>query len=221
MGALESVLTFLGSSLCHQLEERSSYIDGFQMPLCARCLGLHLAFLISATLIMVRRDSRLSGLPSARSMVAIGLLMAPAMADVALSYLGVVETDNVRRAVTGAMFGAALAFVLIPFIRSVLSKDDPRGTCMGAASHWAMVMAAASAAIALALLSESSKELFYAVAVTGIAGVFATMFCLLLLLTLLLAENMPWKDSTKVALSAAVTPAFLVLLALLHEATLG
>ncbi|HIH02185.1 TPA: DUF2085 domain-containing protein [Thermoplasmata archaeon] len=220
MGAFEAVLTFLGSSLCHQLDERSFFIDGFQMPLCARCLGLHLAFLVSAAMIMTRRDSRLSGLPPARSMVALGVLMIPAMADVILSYLDVVDSDNTRRVVTGALFGAALAFVLVPFVRSLLAGGPPRGTSMTTVSHLAMLAGAFSVATALALLSESSEPLFYAVAAAGIVGMFATFFGLVLLLTLLLTDERRWAETLRLTVAAAATPLMLVLLALLHGAAL-
>ena len=218
MGALESVLTFLGSSLCHQLVERSYFIDGFQMPLCARCLGLHLGFLISAAIILARRDPRLSGLPSLRSLVALGLIMLPAMADVVLSYTGIVDTDNSRRAVTGVLFGTALAFLLVPFIRSLLTASGPKGASLGSPSHWVMMATAAVATCALVLSVESSEWLFYAVAIAGVAGVFATMFSLMLVLTALVTEGTEWRRLAKVATSAVVTPVLLVLLALLHDA---
>lgn len=218
MGALESVLTFLGSSLCHQLTERSYFIDDFQMPLCARCLGLHLGFLISAAIILARRDPRLSGMPSLRSLVALGLIMLPAMADVMLSYTGMVDTDNARRVVTGVLFGTALAFLLVPFIRSLLTASGPKGASLGSPSHWIIMAMAAVAACALALSAESSEWLFYAVAIAGIAGVFATMFSLVLVLTTLVTDETEWMNSAKMAASAVVTPLLLVLLALLHGA---
>ena len=220
MGAFESILTFLGSSLCHQLEERSFFIDGFQMPLCARCLGLHLAFAVSAALILARRDQRLSGLPPTRSMVALGALMAPAMADVILSYLGVIDSDNTRRVVTGALFGAALAFVLVPFVRSQLTGEARHGTTMTAAAHYAMLAGAFIAATALALLAESSEPLFYVVATAGVVGVFATFFSLVLLLTLLMTESVRWSDPARLTVAMAATPLLLISLALLQGAVL-
>jgi len=221
MGALESVLIFIGSSLCHQLEERSYFIDDFQIPLCARCLGLHLGFLISASIILARRDPRLSGLPNLRSLVALGLIMLPAVADVVLSYTGVVDTDNSRRAVTAALFGAALAFLIVPFIRSLLTESGPKGASLDSPSHWVMMAMAAIATCALALSAGSSEWLFYAVAIAGIAGVFATTFSLVLLLTTLMTEETEWRSPAKMAISAIVTPLLLVLLALLHDAALS
>ena len=32
-----------GSVICHQLPERSFFLDGRQLPVCARCTGLYLA----------------------------------------------------------------------------------------------------------------------------------------------------------------------------------
>jgi uncharacterized membrane protein len=220
MGALESILTFLGSTLCHQLEERSFYIDGFQMPLCARCLGIHLAFLISAAIILARRDPRLSGLPSVRSMAAISLLLLPATADVVLSYSGIMDTDNTRRVVTGALFGTALAFIVMPFASSMLAKLNTVGTSLAHPLHWVMVAVAASATSALALSVESSKELFYAVAIAGVAGVLATVSCLMLLLVLLLTEDTQWRNTSKLLASAAAAVLFLMVLGLLNDAVL-
>ena len=97
MEVLEEFLTFIGSSLCHQLDERSYHIDGFQMPLCARCLGIHLGFLSASVLLWLRRDRVGVGFPHVRSVVLLVLAMLPAVADFALSYTGVLSSDNVRR----------------------------------------------------------------------------------------------------------------------------
>ncbi len=220
MEALEAVLTFLGSSLCHQLEERSYTIDGFQMPLCARCLGLHLGFLISSLLLLGLGSRRPIGFPSVRSLIILGLVMVPAVADVALSYLGVLGTDNTRRAVTGAMFGAALAPVLIPIISSLMSEQGAQREAALGPLHWSLLAVAACTASALALLSESSEPLFYAVAVAGIVGVFASMFSLVLMLVLLLSDHSRLTLSKRVALAAVATPLLLVSLALAHGALL-
>ena len=160
----------------------------------------------------------MSGLPSIRSMIALGFVMLPAMADVMLSYTGMVDTDNARRVVTGVLFGTALAFLLVPFIRSLLTASGPKGASLGSPSHWIMMAMAAVAACALALSAESSEWLFYAAAIAGIAGVFATMFSLMLVLTALATEEIEWRSSAKMATSAVVTPLLLVLLALLHGA---
>lgn len=38
---------------CHQLPERSFHIKGFQMPLCARCMGILIGFFIAAPIITI------------------------------------------------------------------------------------------------------------------------------------------------------------------------
>jgi hypothetical protein len=35
------VLYAAGSFICHQLPERSFHLDAFQLPVCARCVGLY------------------------------------------------------------------------------------------------------------------------------------------------------------------------------------
>jgi hypothetical protein len=38
---LAGILYAAGAFLCHQIPERSFYVAGFQLPVCARCLGLY------------------------------------------------------------------------------------------------------------------------------------------------------------------------------------
>jgi uncharacterized membrane protein len=175
-------------------------LDGFQMPLCARCLGIHVGFLISAVVIWLQKGRLPSdGLPGTRSLIILGLMMAPAVADVSLSYLDVIESDNARRAVTGALFGTCLAFIILPFVR-----------------YWVALSAVALLASAAVLSAESSEVLFYSIAVAGVTGVFATTWSLIAMLTLLLTEDHAWSKKMKLTLATIATPLFLLSMAALH-----
>ena len=216
MDAFESLLTFLGSSLCHQLAERSYALDGFQMPLCARCLGIHIGFLVSAVVILLQKSRSPSGLPGTRALVILGSMMVPAVADVALSYLGVIGSDNTRRAVTGALFGTCLAFVILPFVRSLVDGLPTVGHSMTRPRDWATLLIVALATCAMVASAESSEVLFYSLAVAGIAGVFATTWSLITVLTLLLTEDRTWGKKMRLTVASIATPLFLLLLAALH-----
>ena len=41
-GLAAAVVYGVGSFICHQLPERSFHIAGFQLPVCARCLGIYI-----------------------------------------------------------------------------------------------------------------------------------------------------------------------------------
>jgi uncharacterized membrane protein len=43
MDLLSEFLFALGSVICHQRPERSFFVDGHQLPVCARCTGLYLS----------------------------------------------------------------------------------------------------------------------------------------------------------------------------------
>jgi uncharacterized membrane protein len=216
MDAFESLLTFLGSSLCHQLAERSYALDGFQMPLCARCLGLHVGFLISAVVIWLQKSRSPSGLPDTRSLVILGSMMVPAVADVALSYFGVIGSDNTRRAVTGVLFGTCLAFLVLPFVRSLVDGLPTVGRSMTRPRDWATLLIVAIAACAMVASAESSEVLFYPLAFAGIVGVFVTTWSLIAVLTLLLTEDWTWGKKTRLTAASIATLMLLLLLAALH-----
>jgi uncharacterized membrane protein len=218
MEVLEELLTLIGSSLCHQLDERSYHIDGFQMPLCARCLGIHLGFLAASVLLWLRRARVGASFPRVRSVALLVLAMLPAVADFALSYTGVSPSDNVRRTATGALLGVSLAFVLVPLMWSMMDGwKGPGRRLLDRPAEW--VMFALALALALpALAVESSEALFYAVAVAGIVGVFVTMGTFVSVFVLALTERRSWSERTKLVVSAGLTAAVLVSLALLHAA---
>ncbi len=219
MDALEAFLTFFGSSVCHQLAERSFSLDSFQMPLCARCLGIHLGFLLSAAFILLCRFARHRGcmLQNLGHMAALGALMVPAVVDVSLSYLGVIGSNNFTRAFTGAFFGVALAFILLPLVRSIMHSMPILGRHMLPPSHMIPPVATAVLAALLAVFSESSPTLFYAVAVAGVAGVFATMLALVLMFVVLVTDRSEWWDGRRMEAAGAVTAVLLVALALAHD----
>jgi len=184
--------------------------------LCARCLGLHVGFLISAVVILLQKSRSPSGLPCTRSLVILGSMMVPAVADVALSYFGVIGSDNTRRVVTGVLFGTCLAFVIVPFVRSLVDGLPTVGRSMTSPRDWVTLLVVAMATCAMVASAESSEVLFYSLAVAGIAGIFVTTWSLIAVLTLLLTEDRMWGKQMRLTAPTIATPPFLLLLAALH-----
>lgn len=152
-----------------------------------------------------------------RHMLALGVLMVPAVIDVSLSYLGLIDSDNTRRAITGSMFGVALAFLLLPIIRSLMHSIPMLGGHALPATHLLPPVVLSVFASALALLSESSSALFYAVAILGIAGVFTTMLASVLLIVILVTDRTEWWDERRMETAGVITAVLLVALALVHS----
>ncbi len=54
MNGFSSFVYKAGDLNCHQLKNRSFFINGNQMPFCTRCIGIFLGFSVGALFIMIR-----------------------------------------------------------------------------------------------------------------------------------------------------------------------
>ncbi len=94
---------------CHARPDRSFYFQGKQFPICARCTGELIGIL--------------SGIPIAvclgypRFWIVI-LMMMPLVIDGFIQRLTTYESNNMRRLLTGILFGIAFVFMLIYFHRT-------------------------------------------------------------------------------------------------------
>lgn len=89
-------LMYLGGRIgCHQMPERSFFIHGYQFPLCARCTGLLIGYIISiATWYLVD----ISPLCSA-------IICIPLVVDGITQYIHWRESNQVLRLITGVLCG--------------------------------------------------------------------------------------------------------------------
>lgn len=89
---------------CHQLPERSFFIRGYQFPLCARCTGIVLGFLIAPIITIFWKGNLWLSLALVAIMVADGLI------QLKTKY----RSTNPRRLLTG--LGAGYAFFNLLFL---------------------------------------------------------------------------------------------------------
>lgn len=105
---------------CHARPDRSFYFRGRQFPICARCTGELLGMIAGIPL------AAIAGCPSFWVVV---LLMVPMVFDGFLQLLTAYESGNLRRLLTGTLFGIAFIDFLIYFHR----------TCVWIAGHLLML----------------------------------------------------------------------------------
>lgn len=94
---------------CHQKPERSFFIGGYQMPLCARCTGIafgHAAALLAA--------------PFHSFGYSIAALLVPLAIDGTVQYCTSYESNNTKRVITGFLYGFAFTSITIRIIRAIL-----------------------------------------------------------------------------------------------------
>ena len=101
---LAGVLYLFGSTICHQIPERSFHVDGAQLPVCARCLGIYLGGVLGFA-------SGVAGIRARdRRLLIAGAV--PTMLTVALEWMGLWFPSNAVRAAAAVPLGAAVTLVV-------------------------------------------------------------------------------------------------------------
>ncbi len=95
---------------CHQMPERSFFIKGYQFPVCARCVGVFLGYLI-APIVYVK-----IGFSKLKSYAFAGLIIM--FLDWLFQAIHIKESTNVRRFFTGIAggFGSMIVFLKLLMI---------------------------------------------------------------------------------------------------------
>ena len=88
---------------CHQRPERSFFVKGYQMPVCARCEGELIGTLISLIAIWFIRPT----------FPVLAILMVPMVLDGLIQALTKYESTNGRRLTTGILFGFGAGMLVL------------------------------------------------------------------------------------------------------------
>src|SRR5215813_10014290 len=100
-------------TLCHQLPERSYFIDGHKFAVCARCTGIYAGFAFTLLLYPLVRSLRSTATPP-RSLLILAIL--PLAIDFSLTFFGFWENTHTSRLLTGALLGSVSVFYVMPGI---------------------------------------------------------------------------------------------------------
>ena len=111
---LQQILYFFGHGFCHQFTERSLEAGGLYFAVCARDTGIYLGFIITlAVLVLIHTQTKnkpTAMVPFWIILLSIGLII-PLAADGASSYLGLRESNNLLRYITGYLAGTGVALL--------------------------------------------------------------------------------------------------------------
>lgn len=89
---------------CHRLPERSfKWRSGLPFPVCARCTGELIGMLVAAA----------TGWLGQPPLWALFVMLLPLIADGTIQRLTRYESTNLRRLITGLLFGYAFALLLV------------------------------------------------------------------------------------------------------------
>lgn len=170
----------LGYAACHQIPERSFWINDRPLPLCARCTGSYLGALAGLMLLVVIGRGRARQIPPTRVLVVLVIFFAVWAIDGLNSYLTLIglphlyEPRNLYRAVTGTLQGLSISVLVLPFLSVNLwahTGDTPTLRNLKEAAILPLV----TAAIVLALQSGLENILFplALLSVVGLLVLFA------------------------------------------------
>ena len=104
----------IGFSVCHQIPERTLHFGKIFRPVCSRCSGIYIGFLVSIIFLFLTFRKKESDLPPVYVMVFAAVFILSTIADSILSYFGVYQTNNTLRLITGYLFGAGIAVIIYP-----------------------------------------------------------------------------------------------------------
>lgn len=119
LSPLPKAVYWIGDAECHQIAERSFFINGNQMPFCTRDLGLFIGLAAGAGLATFVRY-KINPLFVIAGLVPIGL-------DGGLQLVTSYESNNVLRLVTGLLAGVVLSLLLAHFIFALQEEKPDAG----------------------------------------------------------------------------------------------
>jgi len=115
-----------GDAECHQIAERSFFINGNQMPFCARDVGLFIGMAAASAFVTFVRF-KINPILVLLGLVPIGL-------DGGVQMFTDYESNNILRVATGLVAGIVLALLLAHFMFALQDErpqpDAPRGQQM-------------------------------------------------------------------------------------------
>lgn len=113
--------------VCHQIPERSFFIDGHPFAVCSRCTGIYAGFLAAIMVYPLARSLRQTETPARKWLF---IAAAPLAIDFGLEVLGIWHNTHFSRLATGTLLGAVSVFYIMPglldlSLRKWRVKDGP------------------------------------------------------------------------------------------------
>ncbi|HKO95902.1 MAG TPA: DUF2085 domain-containing protein [Pyrinomonadaceae bacterium] len=108
------------SHLCHQIPERSFFLNGHPFAVCARCTGIYAGFAAASLLYPVLKSLRQTETPARKWLF---IAAAPLAIDWSIEFFGIANNTHTSRFVTGALLGATAVFFVLPGLIELTLRD--------------------------------------------------------------------------------------------------
>jgi uncharacterized membrane protein len=169
-------LDTIAYAVCHRIPERSFFLGGHQLPLCARCSGTFLGVLLTLVTLTLAGRTRASRLPPPRVLIVlVGFVLLWAF-DGLNSYLTLYasaphlyEPQNWLRLTTGMLNGLALGTLIFSIFNFSLWRAPRPQPVLRGWGELAGLVGLAGLLIGLALTGD--ERLLYPLALASTSGV--------------------------------------------------
>ena len=119
---IKSLCFMVGSATCHQISARSFFVGSHQLPHCARCSGFFIGAGVSILYLHFNRRTNGNKPFSLGQAVTFCLGLLPLAFDGLTSYLGLRESNNILRYMTGVLF-----IYMLPAMVVLVKNFKPEG----------------------------------------------------------------------------------------------
>ena len=192
------ILERIGYAVCHQLPEKSIFIEGKQLPVCARDTGIYFGSLISLFFVLLSKRRRSNSIPVPYISFTFVFFMLLMGVDAVSSYVGFRETTNSIRLLTGLLVGISLPLFMYPIlIDNLLGEHDEEHILK---SWYELLLLLFLVISSYLLILYFNVQLYYPVAFATVIGIGALHFLLLCTLISFFVLNFNIKSNIKKAL---------------------
>lgn len=151
----------VGFAVCHQLDERSLVFGNTVTPICSRCAGIYMGFVVAAVILFIMFRKKQSELPPLYIMIILAVFFLWTIIDGLASYLGLYETNNIIRFSSGTLCGASIMAVLYPVFNFQYYKKPVKIRIFSKPSSFLIFCLILAAFIAFSLMQPAWLGSFY------------------------------------------------------------
>ena len=187
------------------------------MPLCARCIGIHVGFLLSSVLLWTGSRRFISSMPGKKALSVLGAMTITGFIMALLSYGGISGSDNFSRTISGLLIGTPIPFVAVPLLNHIVFPGKNSRVLFADLKDLALPLSAFIVGSAVILLATSSIVIFCIASILGIIGMIVLSFTILLLLVAVLTDKEGTSVRGRLVIAAVSCFAFLFILAAIHN----
>ena len=151
----------IGFSVCHQIPGRTIVFGDTVMPVCSRCMGIYIGFMLSVITMLILYRKKESGFPPLYIIISGIIFIISAGIDGLFSYIRIYETNNILRMITGYLSGMGLSFICYPVFAFQYYRNPSDKKILSSVWHFIIFIITAGVFILTGILKPAVLGNFY------------------------------------------------------------